>query len=425
MRRSWAEERPKHNSNIQPDKSRTRPFEGLKVLDFCWVAIGPLTTRYLADHGATVVRVESHRRVEVLRTASPFVDGLAGGVDRSAYFANYNSNKLGVSIDFSNPKARNLMHRLVRWADVVTENFTPGTLERYGFGYENLKRINPDIVMLSASMLGRGGPFDRQAGFGPMLGSLAGFVHHCGWPDRTPVPPYGAYTDFFLARFAASSLIAALDYRERTGHGQHLDLSQLEAALHVIAPALLDYSANGREQERNGNRSSVAAPHAVYPCREPDTWCAIAVETDEQWQALAKVMGSPAWALAPNLDNVEGRKNREEKLDSLIASWTRRFEPVHLMEMLQDAGVPAGAVNSCENLFSDKQLAHRGHYIWMDHPDLRTYAFDGTEFIASATPPLYKSPSPKLGQHNEYVLRKVLEMTDEEIAAIAASGVLN
>ena len=417
--------RPKHNSNIRPEKGRTRPFEGLKVLDFCWVAIGPLTTRYLADHGATVVRVESHRRVEVLRTASPFVDGMAGGVDRSAYFANYNSNKLGVSIDFSTPLARNLMHRLVRWADVVTENFTPGTLERYGFGYENLKKINPDIVMLSASMLGRGGPFDHQAGFGPMLGSLAGFVHHCGWPDRTPVPPYGAYTDFFLARFAASSLIAALDYRERTGHGQHLDLSQLEAALHVLAPALLDYSANGREQERNGNRSPVAAPHGVYPCKAPDTWCAIAVETDEQWLALVKAMESPAWALAPNLDNLEGRKNREEELDSLVSGWTRNFEPVPLMEMLQGVGVPAGAVNSCENLFSDKQLAHRGHYIWMDHPDLGTYAFDGTEFIASATPALYKSPSPQLGQHNDYVLREVLGMTDEEIGEIAASGVLN
>ena len=413
---------PRQTNRPPIDKSRTRPFEGLKVLDFCWVAIGPLTTRYLSDHGATVVRVESHRRVEVLRTASPFVNGVPGGVDRSGYFANYNSNKLGVSIDFSNPEARDLVHRLVRWADVVTENFSPGTLERYGYGYDDLKKINPEIVMLSASMLGRGGPFDGHAGFGPMLGSLAGFVHHCGWPDRTPVPPYGAYTDFFLARFAATALIAALDYRERTGHGQHLDLSQLEAALHVLAPALLDYSANGREQERNGNRSPVAAPHAVYPCREPDTWCAIAIETDEQWQALVSAIGNPEWARDERFRPLKGRKAHEEELDRLVSEWTRNFEPVPLMEMLQEAGVPAGAVNSCEGLFSDKQLAHRGHYVWMDHPEMGWHPFDGTEFTGSVTPALYKSPSPLLGQHNEYVLKEVLGMTDEEISEVAASG---
>lgn len=416
--------RPNYTNGTSLDKSRVRPFEGLKVLDFCWVAIGPLTTRYLADHGATVVRVESHRRIEVLRTASPFVDGVPGGVDRSGYFANYNSNKLGVSIDFSNPEARDLVHRLVRWADVVTENFSPGTLERYGYGYQDLKRVNPEIVMLSASMLGRGGPFDRQAGFGPMLGSLAGFVHHCGWPDHTPVPPYGAYTDFFLARFAATALIAALDYRERTGHGQYLDLSQLEAALQVLAPALLDFSANGREQERDGNRSPRAAPHAVYPCSAPDTWCAIAIETGKQWKALIKAMGNPTWALDPRFDSHTGRKKHEEELDSRVANWTRNFEPVPLMEMLQGVGVPAGAVNSCEGLFSDKQLAYRGHYVWMDHPEMGRHPFDGTEFIGSVTPALYKTPSPQLGQHNYYVLREILKMTDEEIVELAASDVL-
>ena len=287
------EERPARKITPIQSRGRTRPFEGLKVLDFCWVGIGPLTTRYLSDHGATVVRVESQRRVEVLRTAAPYADGVPG-INRSGYFANYNSNKLDISVDFSNPEAKRVINRLARWADVVTENFTPGTLERYGFGYDDLKKINPDVIMYSASMLGRGGPYERHPGFGPMLGSLAGFVHHCGWPDRTPVPPYGAYTDFFLARFGASALIAALDYRQRTGRGQHLDLSQLEGALQVLAPVLLDYSVNGREQQRDGNRSPIAAPHAVYPCREPDTWCAIVTETEEQWQALVSAMSSPS-----------------------------------------------------------------------------------------------------------------------------------
>ena len=179
----------------------TRPLDGVNVLDFCWVAVGPMTTKYLGEHGATVVRVESAKRPGTLRSAAPFPDGVAG-INRSAYFASYNANKMGITVDMRHPRARDLMLRLAGWAHIVTENFTPGTMEGWGLGFEELKSVNPGLVMFSASMMGRGGPMERQPGFGPVLSSLVGLTNVTGWPDRTPVNPYGAYTDFIVPRLS-------------------------------------------------------------------------------------------------------------------------------------------------------------------------------------------------------------------------------
>ena len=220
-------------------------LEGLKVLDFCWVAVGPMTTKYLSEYGATVVRVESKRRPESLRLAAPFKDGVSG-INRSGYFANYNANKYGITIDLGHPQARDLVLRMASWADLVTENFTPGMTERWGLGYPDLKEVNPQIIMFSTSMLGRGGPMDAQPGFGAVLSSLAGLTNITGWPDRGPVNPYGAYTDFIGPKFAVAAILSALDYRRRTGRGLHLDMSQLESSLHFTAPLLLDYAVNNR-----------------------------------------------------------------------------------------------------------------------------------------------------------------------------------
>ena len=213
-----------------------------------------------------MVRVESAKRPGTLRSAAPFRDGVAG-INRSAYFASYNANKMGITVDMRHPRARELMLRLAGWAHIVTENFTPGTMEGWGLGFEELRAVNPGLVMFSASMMGRGGPMERQPGFGPVLSSLVGLTNVTGWPDRTPVNPYGAYTDFIVPRFAVAAILAALDYSRRTGEGWHLDLSQLETSMHFLAPYLLDYTANGREQQRQGNRDAGAAPHGRLSLR--------------------------------------------------------------------------------------------------------------------------------------------------------------
>ncbi len=402
-----------------------KPLDGLKILDFCWVAVGPMTTRYLAEHGATVIRVESAKRPETLRHAAPFKDGVPG-INRSGYFANYNANKYGITIDMAHSRAKDLVLRLAGWADLVTENFTPGTMERWGLGYPELKAVNPRIVMFSTSMLGRGGPYERQPGFGPVLSPLAGLTHITGWPDRDPVNPYGAYTDFIGPRFAVASILAALDYQRRTGRGLHLDMSQLEASLHFSAPLLLDYSVNGREQGRRGNHEPGAAPHGVYPCEGEDRWIAMACYTDAEWQSLVRLMAPADWDAArqQRFSTLLGRKSREQELDQAIAEWTKDQDSQQLMRTLQNAGVPAGVVNDCRDLFEDPQLKHREHFQFLDHPEIGPYASDRSEFNLSKTPGSLDTPAPLLGEHTEYVLREVIGLSEDEYRSLKEDGVL-
>lgn len=400
-----------------------KPLEGVKVLDFFWVAVGPMTTSYMAEYGATVVRVESKGRPEVLRSAPPF-GGNGQGLNRSAYYANYNANKYGLGLNMRHPKAIDLVKRFLSWADVVTENFTPGTMEKWGLGYDDLRQIKPEIIYVSTSMLGRGGPYSAQPGFGPVLASLSGMTGVTGWPDRDPTNPYGAYTDFIVPRFALSALLAALDHRERTGQGQHLDISQLETALHFMAPPVLDLANNGREQQRVGNRHAAAAPHGVYPCQGEDRWCAIACLTDTEWETLCRVMGNPVWAQEEHFATVVGRKGHEDELDAQLAEWTRHWEARDLMRTLQDSGVPAGVVQSNQELIEDVQLRHRGHFVYMDHPGVGRHPVQRSEFRLSRAPAEHRWPAPTLGQHTVQVCIEIFGMSEDEVTALIEETVL-
>ena len=214
---------------------------------------------------------------------------------------------------------------------------------------------------------------------------MAGLTHITGWPDKDPVNPYGAYTDFIAPRFAIAAILAALDYRRRTGKGMHIDLSQLETALHFSAPFLLDYAVNGRSQGRRGNRDPGTAPHGVYPCKGEDRWIAIACFNEGEWAALRLTLSrqGQAWADDERWSTVVGRKDREDELDRLMSGWTRGWDSAELMRSLQQTGVPAGMVNDCRDLFEDPQLNYRGHFQYLDHPEIGTYATDRSEFDLS------------------------------------------
>lgn len=400
-----------------------RPLEGLHVLDFFWVVIGPMTTSYLAEYGATVVRIESKGRPEVLRSAPPFGGGQRG-LNRSAYYANYNINKLGFGLNMANPKAIDIIKRFVPWADVVTENFTPGTIEKWGLGYDELRRLKPDLIMISASMLGRGGPYSRQPGFGPVLSSLSGMTELTGWPDRGPNTPYGAYTDFVVPKFALPALLAALDYRRRTGRGQHLDISQLEAALHFMAPPVMACANNGEQSSRRGNRHEAAAPHGAYPCQGADTWCAIACMTEADWRALCQAMGNPPWSQDARFATVLERHAHEDELDAHLATWTQGQDPHVLMQTLQRAGVPAGVVSKNKDVIDDPQLAHRGHFVYMEHPGVGRHPVQRSEFRLSQAEAEFLWPSPNIGQHTIQVCKDILGMPDDEINRLIADNVL-
>jgi benzylsuccinate CoA-transferase BbsF subunit len=399
-----------------------QPLANLKVLDFCWVVAGPMTTSYLAEYGATVVRVESRKRPDPLHTSPPVAPG--HGLDRSGYYANYNANKYAFGLNLGSPKAIEVAKRLVAWADLVTENFTPGTIERLGLGYEELRKVKPDIVLFSTSMLGRGGPNSKLPGFGAVLSSLSGLTGITGWADRDPTNPYGAYTDFITPRFAVATILAALDHRRRTGQGQHIDMSQLEAALHFIAPLLLDRANNGRETGRTGNRHEAAAPHGAFPCRGEDRWVTITCMSDEHWHSLRRVLGEPAWMREPRFATLLGRKREEDALEALLAEATHAWDAEALMRALQAAGVPAGAVHSNETLLADPQLEHRGHFVYYDRPRIGRHVVQRSEFRLARAEAVRNRPAPFIGEDTRQVCRDFLGISDAEVEALIAEGVL-
>jgi benzylsuccinate CoA-transferase BbsF subunit len=399
-----------------------KAFEGIKVAEFAWAVVGPTTSKYLAEHGATVIKIESHKRMDLLRETSPFASNRPH-VDGSVYFGRHNANKYGVSIDLQHPNGRQLAWKLIQWADIVTESFSPGTMEKWKLDYETVKKVRPDIIYLSSSMQGRGGPHESYAGYGMNAACLAGFGLVSGWPDRMPSPPYGGYTDYIAPRFNAAALIAALEYRRRTGKGQWLEESQFEASLHFFSPPVMDYQVNGRTINRNGNRLDKAAPHGVYQCQGDDRWIAIAVFTEQEWQAFCSALGDPAWAQQQKFSSLALRKKNEDELDKFVTEWTLAQTVQQAEDVLQRAGVACNKVEKSSDVYQDPQLAYRHRFSRLDHAVMGSQEFEAqATFILSKTPREIDRPSPCLGEHNEYVFRQLLGLTEEEYAQHIADG---
>lgn len=402
---------------------KEQALQGVKVADFSWVITGPLATKYLADHGATVVRVESKSKLDLARAYIPYAGGIPG-VNRCAFFAAYNSNKYSITLNLNHSEGIEIARRLIAWADLVIENFMPETMEGWGLGYEELKKIKPDIIMIRASMQGQTGPYASQPGFGTMMQASAGFTRLVGWQDRPPAGTAIPYTDFIAPWYIVIAALGALDYRGRTGKGQCIDLSQLEAAISFLSPAILDYTVNRRVQDPMGNCCPYAAPHGAYRCKGEDRWCAIAVFNDEEWKALVQVMGNPEWSQQTRFATLLGRKENEEELDRLVEEWTINYPPEEVMQVLQEAGVAAGLVENGKDLHQDPQLKHRHHFWLLKHPEMGVTAYDGPSFRLSETPAELNRAAPCLGEHTEYVCREILGMSDEEFVALLAEGVL-
>ena len=371
-----------------------------------------------------MVRVEAATPLDIIRTAGPFKDGLPGP-DRSHFFGDVNSSKLGLSLDLKNPAGLDIAKRLISWADVYVESFTPGTMDSLGIGYETAQRLNPSIVMASTCLMGQSGPAAAFSGYGFHAASIAGFYETTGWPDLSPDGPWTAYTDAVSPRVLAATIMAALDHRRRTGQGQYIDASQLEMSLHYLSPQIMDYTVNGRNVTRNGNRSQYFAPQGAYPCAGDDQWCTIAVDTEEQWKALQRAMGGPAWATEERLRSMEGRLAQHDTIDQHIGEWTKDQDPNALMQLLLSHGVPAGVVQRSSNLAVDPQLAHRNYFRPLEHQEMGTVPYTGHQFRIKGYDSGPLSPAPVLGQHNEQVLREVLGMTDDEVAeAVIAEAIV-
>ena len=401
---------------------RAKIFEGLKVADFSWIAAGPLIGKDLANLGATVLRVETETRIDTLRFLPPWIGDPGTTTGHTA--ANMNQSKLGVAIDFTKPEGLAVAHKMVEWADVVVENFTPGTAERIGLGYEQLREINPDIVMLYTCMRGQTGPERKHTGFGIHGAALGGFTGITGWPDRTPVSPWGAYTDFISPRYALAALCAALHHRDRTGEGQLIDVSQIEAAIHHLTPALLDYQATGRVLEQPGLASEWGCPHGVYRSRETERFIALETRTPAQWRALCAEVPALATLGGDELDAVDARIARRDEIDAALEAWAAEQPCFETAERLRDAGVPAYVPLRATDFHDDPQLADRGFFIELEHAGFGKSTFDGAVTIFSKTPATPTHAGPLIGEHTFEVLRDILGYSEQEISEIAATGAL-
>ena len=401
-------------------------LKGIKVVEFAAFAAGPVVGKYLADHGATVVHIESKVRPDGFRAHYPPYKDNIHGLNRSGLFALCNNDKLDITLNLKKaPKATDLAKRIVAWSDVVIENFSPGTMKRLGLDYEALRKIKPDLIMLSSSNLGQSGPHAHHAGFGSQLSSLAGFTHLTGYPDGPPQILYGPYIDYIAVAYGAVAILAALDYRERTGKGTHIDTAQYETGLQFMAPILLDYKINGKVASRNGNRDPAAAPHGVYPCKGDDNWCVISVSSESDGESLCRAMGNPAWTKESRFATLQSRKEHEDELDQKIGAWTTGFTAREITEKLQASGIRAGIVNTMRDIYSDPQLKHRKQWVELEHPEIGKMHYQRPPFFLTRTPSGPERRDPLLGEHNGYFYQELLGLSEKEYQELVVEGVID
>ncbi len=400
-----------------------KALEGLKVVDFTWSIAGPLTTKFLADYGATVVRVESATHPDFIRVSGPYKDRRPG-LDRSGYFAFFSPNKYSLALNMNHPEAGKVVRRLVEWGDVIADNFTPGIMTRWNLDYEHVKQINPDAICLSISQMGQTGPLRTVSGTGTNLVGMTGFTSITGWPDREPVQPFGGYPDFISAVLAACSLLGSLIYWRRTGKGQKIDVSQLEASLQFLAPLVLEHSVTGIEPGRHGDRSDFASPNGVYRCKGDDRWCSISVSTEEEWKGFAKALDGETWAHDARFSNLALRKKNEDELDMLVNQWTSRHTAENVMHILQENGVPAGVMQDPSDLVRDLQLAGLNTFWKLPQSEIGETVHLGELFHLPLTPAEAVRAAPSLGEHTEYVCRNILQMPEDEFTDLLLKGLL-
>ncbi len=400
----------------------SRPLEGLKVLDMMWIMAGPTSTGVLAQYGATVVRVENAGRIDTVRLLPPYFGGKAGR-ETSFAFGSITAGKLSVTRDPNVPEARDVIRDLVQWADVVTESFSPKAMTAWGLDYASLRKIKPDLIMISSCLFGQTGPYALVAGYGTMGAAIGGMVQPTGWPDQPPAGPYGAYTDACAPRISVAAILAAVEHRERTGEGSYLDQSQIEASLHYMTPAILDHQLTGNPWDRLGNDDAELCPHGVYPSAGDNEWVAVAVRSEEDWRALAAAIGRDDLGGDPALATAEGRRARQGEIEAAISAWTANRSPVAAEAALQAQGVPAHAVVHSHMDEPDPQLVHRQHTVAVLHEGQPERMVERTRIELSRTPP---DPHhiPAMGQHTEQILRDVLGYDDARLAQLRACGAL-
>ena len=399
------------------------PLAGVRVADFTWVWAGPFCTMQLAHLGAEVIRVESARRVCLLRNLPPWLEGKPG-INRSGYFNQYNQGKRSITLDLRQPEAKEIAERLVAASDVAAENFAGGVIERLGLGYEALKRVKEDIIMISMSGYGQTGPESGYVSYGPAQVPLAGMSSLTGYAGWQPMHVGMSYGDPNAGRHAAFAVLAALLYRERTGKGQYIDMSQWESTMVLLGEGFMDYAMNGTQPPRSGNRDPWMAPHGIFRCDGEDQWLSIACGSDDEWRSLCAAMGKPELADDPRFQTLAGRKANEDALEAIVEEWTSTQDPMAATELLQAAGVAAFPPMVNYMLDADPHLAERGFWVEKEHPEVGALRHPGIPWRMSETPCEVWRAAPTLGQDNDYVFGELLGMSGKQVADLSERGVI-
>jgi crotonobetainyl-CoA:carnitine CoA-transferase CaiB-like acyl-CoA transferase len=412
---------------------------GLRVADFCWMGVGSVATRLLADFGAQVIKIEDRQRVDMPRRLPIYKEEIRNfgqqnpnpDPNRGGLFNNYSRNKLGVTINLRTERGRQLAERLISASSIVTENFAPGVMEKWGFTYDRLRELVPEVVYARMSGYGHSGPHQHYRSYGPVVQAACGLSFIAGLPGREPSGWGLSYMDNMAAYFNSAAILMAVWNRQRTGKGTEIDVAAVEVGVGLLGPIILDVTVNGRRTRGpdypTGNRLEHphAAPHGVYPCSGDDRWVAIAVFDQTEWESLVRALGRPPWSADPLFADQEARFAHQDLLDRHLSKWTSTRDPHAVMTLLQAHGVRAGAVQTAQDLNEvDPQLAHRGVFFEMDHPVIGAARFEGFPAQMSGSRPDHWRSAPLVGEDNDYVFGQILGVPPDELEDLAAEGVI-
>ncbi|MDP2919956.1 MAG: CoA transferase [Dehalococcoidia bacterium] len=403
-------------------------LKGIRVLDMGMFMAGPYCGAILADLGAEVIKIESCRRPDPIRVQARgiYPNRIPGERpwNRSGMINERNRNKLGITLDLTLPKGKEVFKRLVKVSDVVVENFSRKVLTGWELDYPALREVNPSIIMMSLTSQGLTGPEKDYVSFGPTLEQIGGLAHLTGYPDQISAFASFAYPDMLAGALAPGLIIAALRYRNGTGKGMQIDLSQRELATFCIGEVMMDYAMNKRVRNEAGNRHSSMAPYGCYPCQGEDRWVTIAIASDEEWRRFCQVMGKPELAEDTRFLDVLSRWKNQDELDGIITRWTKEHEHYDVMRKLQEAGLTAGAVLDMRELFNDAHLKERDFFHVETHPEAGSFPYKGRPLRLTRTPLRREMPAPSLGEHNYHVYGTLLGMSREEIQLMEKEGVI-
>jgi crotonobetainyl-CoA:carnitine CoA-transferase CaiB-like acyl-CoA transferase len=428
-----------------------RALEGVRIIDLTWLQVGPQATRLLATFGAQVIRIEWRERkaIDFIRYTPPFAPdharadggriqgvsqghGVRGNFDRGAYYNNTNPGKYGVTLNLNHPKGRDLLRRMVRDANAITENFSPGQMDKWNLGYDELRKINPRIIYMQTTGVGKAGVYKDYVSYGPTAQAFSGLTYLSGLPEPRPPAGWGySYLDHSPGYFGAIMLMSAIRRQRLTGAGCYIDMSQSETGLMLSGTSIIEHQITGQPTTRYGNRMPFRdwSPHGAYRCSGDDNWIAISIQSDEQWRALIDEMGSPDWSLDASYASAASRKQNEDALDAKLNSFTSTCERYDLMNRLQARGIPAGVVQKAPDRFDlDPQLKARGYYVDLPHSEIGTWPIEGFPAKLSKSPANVGGSTgraaPKLGEDNDFVYGKLVGLSAAEMATLAEEGVI-